>query len=148
MARICRDDLPDGRSEIFFAGPLDRFFDGAPVGQITPSPMSYKSPVLINLARREVRYATHLRRNVDVGGGPRSADSVVKVCLHHSTQFFRAAGAAIEQSCEGLSQLTMNSLAISVTRLRTHRSAIVACFAFNGKLAARHFGTFANTICH
>jgi hypothetical protein len=32
-------------------------WNGAPAGQITPSPVSYKSPVLINFARCEVRHA-------------------------------------------------------------------------------------------
>ena len=60
-------------SKIFFAGPLDRIFDSAPVGQITPSPMSYKRPALINFARCEVRYAMHFECSADMGGGPRSA---------------------------------------------------------------------------
>jgi hypothetical protein len=37
----------------------------------------------------------------------------------------------------------MNSQAISVTRLRKYRSAIVACSSFSGKFVAAHFGTFA-----
>jgi hypothetical protein len=37
--------------------------------------MSCKRPVLINFARREVRYATHFGRNADIGRGPRSANT-------------------------------------------------------------------------
>jgi hypothetical protein len=35
MGRACRDDLPDGESEIFLQKGLDRDFAKLPVGQIT-----------------------------------------------------------------------------------------------------------------
>jgi hypothetical protein len=35
MARICRDDLPDGESEIFLQMGLDSPVDTPPDGQIT-----------------------------------------------------------------------------------------------------------------
>src|SRR6202023_1843282 len=35
MARSCKDDLPDGLSEIFFARGLDRHVADLPVGQIS-----------------------------------------------------------------------------------------------------------------
>src|SRR6202023_2751071 len=61
------------------------------------------------VARASVRLEAHYGLKSDIAQSPKSADCVAKVFLQHGAQILRAVGAAIEQSCGGPHQLTMNS---------------------------------------
>jgi hypothetical protein len=86
---------PTGEAKYFLLAHWTGFSTARPSGKSPLHPRPTRGPYsLISPGAKSA--APHLGRNAGMGEGPRSADSVAKVCLHHSTQFFQAAGAAIE----------------------------------------------------